>query len=232
MISVRRAGERGHENYGWLDTQHTFSFGEYYDQRHMGFRALRVINEDRVKPESGFGTHSHRDMEIVSYVLGGELAHEDSLGTGSVIRPGDVQRMSAGTGVTHSEWNHSKTEPVHFLQIWLLPERRGLAPSYEQKTIPPAEAQNRLRLVASRDGRDGSVTVHQDAEIHVARLDAGREVAHPLGAGRHAWVQVARGAVEVNGTALAAGDGAQVSDEPALALRAGDDAEVLVFDLG
>jgi len=231
MITVRRAGERGHENYGWLDTQHTFSFGEYHDPRHMGFRTLRVINEDRVRPESGFGTHSHRDMEIVSYVLGGELGHKDSMGTGSVIRPGDVQRMSAGTGVTHSEWNHSKTEPVHFLQIWILPERRGLEPSYEQKTLAPAETQNRLRLVASADGRDGSVTVHQDAQLHVARLDAGKEIAHALAAGRHAWVQVARGTVELNGTALAAGDGAAVSDEGALAIRASEPSEILLFDL-
>jgi len=232
MITVRRAGDRGHENYGWLDTQHTFSFGEYHDPKHMGFRSLRVINEDRVKPESGFGTHSHRDMEIVSYVLSGELGHKDSMGTGSVIRPGDVQRMSAGTGVTHSEWNHSKTEFVHFLQIWILPERRGIAPSYEQKTIPESETQNRLRLVASPDGRDGSVTIHQDAQLHVARLDAGQELSQALAAGRHAWVQVARGAVELNGTALAAGDGAAVSDERALAIRAGEDAEILLFDLG
>jgi redox-sensitive bicupin YhaK (pirin superfamily) len=232
MITVRRAGDRGHENYGWLDTQHTFSFGEYHDPRHMGFRSLRVINEDRVKPESGFGTHSHRDMEIVSYVLAGELGHKDSMGTGSIIRPGDVQRMSAGTGVTHSEWNHSKTEFVHFLQIWILPERRGITPSYEQKTIPESETQNRLRLVASPDGRDGSVTIHQDAQLHVARLDAGQEITQPLAAGRHAWVQVARGAVELNGTPLAVGDGAAVSDESALALRAGEAAEILLFDLG
>jgi quercetin 2,3-dioxygenase len=232
MISVRRAGDRGHENYGWLDTQHTFSFGEYHDPRHMGFRALRVINEDRVKPESGFGTHSHRDMEIVSYVLEGELGHKDSMGTGSVIRPGDVQRMSAGTGVTHSEWNHSKAEFVHFLQIWILPDRRGITPSYEQKTIPEGETQNQLRLVASPDGRDGSVTVHQDAAIYVGLIEAGREVAHAIAAGRHAWVQVARGAVEVNGTKLAAGDGAAVSEESALAVVAGEPSEILLFDLG
>jgi quercetin 2,3-dioxygenase len=232
MISVRRAGERGHENYGWLDTQHTFSFGEYHDHAQMGFRSLRVINEDRVKPESGFGTHSHRDMEIVSYVLGGELGHKDSMGTGSVIRPGDVQRMSAGTGVTHSEWNHSKTEYVHFLQIWILPDRRGIPPSYEQKTLPPEATHNQLRLVASPDGRDGSVTVHQDAQIHVAKLEPGRQVAHPIAAGRHAWIQVASGTVEVNGTALAAGDGVAVSDEPQVVIRAGEAAEVLVFDLG
>jgi redox-sensitive bicupin YhaK (pirin superfamily) len=232
MISVRRAGERGHENYGWLDTQHTFSFGEYHDPAHMGFRSLRVINEDRVKPESGFGTHSHRDMEIVSYVLGGELGHKDSMGTGSVIRPGDVQRMSAGIGVTHSEWNHSKTEYVHFLQIWILPDRRGITPSYEQTTIPPEATHNQLRLVASPDGRDGSVTIHQDAELHVAKLEAGREVTHPIAAGRHAWIQVASGAVEVNGNALAAGDGAAVSDEGQIAIRAREAAEVLLFNLG
>ena len=228
MITVRRAGERGHENYGWLDTQHTFSFGEYHDPRHMGFRSLRVINEDRVKPESGFGTHSHRDMEIVSYVLGGELGHKDSMGTGSVIRPGDVQRMSAGTGVTHSEWNHSKTEYVHFLQIWILPERRGLEPSYEQKTLPPAETQNRLRLVASPDGRDGSVTVHQDAEIHVARLrrrDGGRARdrgrAARLGPGGER-----RGRGERNGARR--GRRRRGQRRGALAIRAGEPAEILV----
>jgi redox-sensitive bicupin YhaK (pirin superfamily) len=231
MITVRRAAERGQESYGWLDTRHTFSFGEYYDAGHMGFRTLRVINEDRVRPESGFGKHSHRDMEIVSYVLEGALAHEDSMGTGSVIRPGDVQRMTAGTGVTHSEWNHSQTESVHFLQIWLLPERRGLQPSYEQKTMLPAELQDRLRLVASRDGRDGSLTIHQDAAIYAARLSAGSEVAHLLGEHRHAWVQVARGAIDLNGTALETGDGAGVSDEARLALRAREDAEILLFDL-
>ena len=231
MITVRRAAERGQEDYGWLDTRHTFSFGEYHDARHMGFRTLRVINEDRVRPERGFGKHAHRDMEIVSYVLEGALAHEDSMGTGSVIQPGDVQRMTAGTGVTHSEWNHSKTESVHFLQIWILPERRGLQPSYEQKTLSPAELQDRLRLVASRDGRDGSLTIHQDAAIYAGRLGAGHEVEHLLGAHRHAWVQVARGAIDLNGTALATGDGAGVSDEARLALRAREDAEILVFDL-
>jgi len=231
MITVRRAAERGQENYGWLDTRHTFSFGEYHDASRMGFRTLRVINEDRVRPESGFGQHSHRDMEIVSYVIDGELAHEDSMGTGSVIRPGDVQRMTAGTGVTHSEWNHSKTDSVHFLQIWLLPERRGLPPSYEQKTLPPAELQDQLRLVASRDGRDGSLTIHQDAAIYAARLSAGVEVAHTLAAHRHAWVQVVRGAIEVNGTALATGDGAALSDDARLMIRAQGDAELLLFDL-
>jgi redox-sensitive bicupin YhaK (pirin superfamily) len=230
MITVRPANERGHAEHGWLDSRHTFSFADYYDPRQMGFRTLRVINEDRVQPESGFGTHPHRDMEIISYVLEGELGHKDSMGTGSVIRPGEVQRMSAGTGVLHSEWNHSKTQPVHFLQIWIVPEQRGLQPGYEQKSFGD-ETNNRLRLVASRDGRDGSVTVHQDAELYVARLDAGKEVARELRAGRHAWVQVTRGAVELNGTKLAQGDGASVSDETRLTLRAAAPAEVLVFDL-
>jgi redox-sensitive bicupin YhaK (pirin superfamily) len=231
MITIRPASERGHADHGWLDTRHTFSFADYYDPRQMGFRTLRVINEDRVSPESGFGTHPHRDMEIVSYVLEGELAHQDSMGTGSVIRPGEVQRMSAGTGVLHSEWNHSKTEPVHFLQIWIVPEKKGLPPGYEQKSFGD-DAKNRLRLVASHDGRDGSVTVHQDAELYLARLDAGKEVARELRPGRYAWVQVARGAVELNGTKLAAGDGAAVADEARLVLRATAPAEVLVFDLG
>src|SRR5450631_4377819 len=232
MMTIRRSDDRGHAQHGWLDSRHTFSFGDYHDPSHMGFRALRVINEDRVQPAKGFGTHPHQDMEILSYVLEGGLAHKDSLGTGSIIRPGDVQRMSAGTGVTHSEWNHSKTEFVHFLQVWILPDRRGIEPGYEQKTLAPESMHNQLRLVASPDGRDGSVTVHQDAEIHVARLDAGREVAHPLRPTRHAWVQVTRGAVDLNGTALAAGDGASVSDETQVAIRAGEAAEVLVFDLG
>src|SRR6059058_3182235 len=197
MIEVLPAGERFHTDIGWLNSRHTFSFGDHYDPERAGFHALRVINDDRVAPGKGFGTHGHRDMEIVSYVLAGELGHKDSMGTGSVIRPGDVQRMSAGTGVTHSEWNHSKTESVHFLQIWILPDRRGLQPAYEQKTLAPEATQNQLRLIASPDGRDGALTVHQDAEIYLARLDAGRDVAHTLRAGRHAWVQVARGAVDV-----------------------------------
>jgi redox-sensitive bicupin YhaK (pirin superfamily) len=230
MITVRPANERGHAEHGWLDSRHTFSFADYYDPRQMGFRSLRVINEDRVSPESGFGTHPHRDMEIVSYVLEGELAHKDSMGTGSVIRPGDVQRMSAGTGVLHSEWNHSNSEPVHFLQIWILPEKQGIEPGYEQKSFGD-ETKNRLRLVASRDGRDGSVTIHQDAELYAARLDAGKEAVRELRPGRHAWVQVARGSVELNGTKLAAGDGAAVSDEKRLVLRATAPAEVLLFDL-
>jgi quercetin 2,3-dioxygenase len=231
MITLRRAEDRGHANHGWLDSHHTFSFADYYDPDHMGFRTLRVINEDRVQPGSGFGTHSHRDMEILSYVLEGGLAHKDSIGTGSTIRPGDVQRMSAGTGVAHSEFNASKTEPVHFLQIWILPERPGIAPGYEQKTFPDAEKRGRLRLVASHDGRNGSLTIHQDAAVYAGLLDVGERAELPLGKGRHAWVQVARGEVTVNGQALKAGDGAAVSGEPALRFEGVSEGEVLVFDL-
>jgi quercetin 2,3-dioxygenase len=231
MITVRPAGERGRAEIGWLDSRHTFSFSDYHDPKHMGFRALRVINEDRVAPGRGFGTHPHRDMEILSYVLEGELKHQDSMGTGSVIRPGDVQRMSAGTGVRHSEENASKTEPVHFLQIWIVPEKAGIPPSYEQKTFPDAERTNQLRLVASRDGRDGALTVHQDVALHAGKLEAGAAVSHPLAPGRHAWVQVTRGAIDLGGKRLAAGDGAAVSDESALALKAIEASEVLVFDL-
>jgi quercetin 2,3-dioxygenase len=232
MLTVRPATERGHADHGWLDTNHTFSFADYYDPKHMGFRALRVINEDRVAPGRGFGTHGHRDMEIVSYVVDGALEHKDSMGTGSVIRPGDVQRMTAGTGVQHSEYNASKSEPVHFLQIWILPEAERLAPGYEQKTFSVDDKKNRLRLVASRDGRDGSVVVHQDVALYASVLDTGAEVAHPLAKGRHAWVQVVRGAVEANGRRLAAGDGASLSDEANVALRALEASELLVFDLG
>jgi redox-sensitive bicupin YhaK (pirin superfamily) len=232
MISVRRSDERGAANLGWLDSRHTFSFGEYYDARHMGFGPLRVINEDRVRPGAGFGTHGHRDMEILSYVLEGALEHKDSIGTGSVIRPGDVQLMSAGTGIRHSEFNHSKKEEVHFLQIWLLPERDGLPPSYEQKTFGDDDKRGRLRLVASRDGREGSVTVHQDAEIFAALLNKGETVSQPLASGRKAWLQVARGAVAVNGEELHAGDGAQVQDAATLDVSArSDGSEILLFDL-
>jgi len=228
-ISVRRASERGHADHGWLDTWHTFAFADYYDPRFVGFRVLRVINEDTVAPGRGFPTHGHRDMEILSYVLDGALEHRDSLGTGSVIRPGDVQRMSAGTGVRHSEFNASAAEPVHFLQIWLEPAVAGLAPGYEQKTF--GDTRDRLRLVASPDGADGSLTIHQDARVFAARLAPGVEVTHRLAPGRHAWVQVARGALALAGRRLAHGDGAAVSDEPALTLRAERDAEALVFDL-
>ena len=231
MITVRRAEDRGHAEHGWLDSRHTFSFADYYDPEQMGFSTLRVINEDRVAPGSGFGTHSHRDMEILSYVLEGGLAHKDSIGTGSTIRPGDVQRMSAGTGVAHSEFNASKTEPVHFLQIWILPERPGIQPSYEQKTFPDAEKRGRLRLVASRDSRDGSLTIHQDAAVYAGLLTSGERAELPLGKGRHAWVQVARGEVKLNGQSLEAGDGAAVSGEPILKLEGVRAGEVLVFDL-
>jgi redox-sensitive bicupin YhaK (pirin superfamily) len=231
MISVRPAAERGHADHGWLDTRHTFSFASYHDPRHMGFRSLRVINEDRVKPGQGFGTHAHRDMEILTWVLEGELGHKDSMGNGSVIRPGDLQRMSAGTGVTHSEFNPSPEEGVHFLQIWLVPRERGLPPGYEQKSFPPGERRGRLRLIAARDGRDGAVTIHQDADLWTALLEPGESVRHALAPERHAWVHVARGSVILNGEALGAGDGAAVSDETALEIAATADAEVLAFDL-
>jgi redox-sensitive bicupin YhaK (pirin superfamily) len=231
MLTVRPAGERGHAQHGWLDSRHTFSFSEYYDPKHMGFRALRVINEDRVEPGRGFGKHHHDDMEIVTYVLEGALAHQDSLGNGASISPGEVQRMSAGTGIDHSEFNHSKSERVHFLQIWILPEKDGLAPGYEQRAFPLDAKRDALLLVASRDGRDGSVTVHQDVAIHAGRLAAGARVEYALRSGRHAWIQVARGKVAVNGVALEAGDGLAASDEPKLEITATEAAEVLLFDL-
>ena len=232
MIKVRKAAERGIANFGWLDSRHTFSFGDYYDPKHVGFGPLRVINEDRVGPGQGFGTHGHRDMEIISYVLEGALEHKDSIGTGSVIRPGDVQVMSAGTGIRHSEYNHSKTEPVHFLQIWVVPAREGIAPRYEQKTFSNADKRGRLRLVGSSDGRDASVVIHQDVELHAALLDADEQVVHALSAGRKGWVQVVRGAVTLNGQDLDTGDGAAVDQESALSLKAKrDGTEVLLFDL-
>ena len=227
MIALRPAEERGHTRLSWLDSRHSFSFDRYYDPRHMGFRVLRVINEDRVDPGQGFGTHPHRDMEILTFVLEGVLEHKDSLGSGSVIRPGDVQRMTAGTGISHSEFNPSRTEPVHFLQVWILPEQPGLEPSYEQRSFPAAG----LRLVGSRDGREGSVRIHQDVLVYVARLSPGEEVVHALAPGRHAWIQMARGAAQVNGTRLGAGDGAALSEERSVTLRGVDDAEALVFDL-
>ncbi len=229
MITIRRAAERGHFDHGWLNTYHTFSFADYYDPTFMGFRTLRVINEDRVKPGVGFGTHGHRDMEIISYVLEGELAHRDSMGTGSVIRPGEVQRMSAGTGVTHSEMNPSEKEGVHFLQIWILPERRGITPGYEQKNFSESERNGSLRLVASPDGSDGSVTIHQDVRLYAALLD-GESVAHEYAPDRHGWLQVTRGEVEVNGEKLVAGDGAAISDERKVTIS-GKGAEILLFDL-
>jgi hypothetical protein len=231
MLTIRPAGERGRTRIDWLDSSHTFSFGEYQDPRHMGFRALRVINEDRVRPGRGFATHRHQDMEIVTYVLSGALAHRDSLGNGSAIRPGEVQRMSAGTGIEHSEFNHAPDADVHFLQIWILPGARGLAPGYEQRAFPLEERAGELLLVGSRDGREGSVTVHQDVQIRAGRLPRGARAAHPIAPGRHAWLQVARGRVEANGAKLAAGDGLSASGEPRLELSAIDDAEVLLLDL-
>ena len=228
MITVRRAEERGHFDHGWLNTYHTFSFADYHDERFMGFRALRVINEDRVQAGAGFGTHGHRDMEIVSYVLEGALAHRDSMGTNGVIRPGEVQRMSAGTGVLHSEMNPSDDEGVHFLQIWILPERRGITPSYEQKKFEDDERRGQLRLVASRDGRDGAVTVHQDVEMYSAIVN-GAPVTHEFRPDRYGWLQVTRGEVELNGQKLKAGDGAAIENERAVTLQG--DGEVLLFDL-
>jgi redox-sensitive bicupin YhaK (pirin superfamily) len=233
MITIRKAEERGRFDHGWLDTRHTFSFAGYYDPAHMGFRALRVINEDRVRPGEGFGTHGHRDMEIVTYVLSGALAHQDSTGGEGVLRPGEVQRMSAGAGVTHSEFNGSREEPVHFLQIWILPDRAGHPPSYEQKAFPDADKKGRLRLVASPDAADGSLLVHQDARVYATILGAGEAVRQRLARGRHAWVQVVRGELELNGKRLREGDGAAASDERELALegKGAAGAEALVFDL-
>jgi redox-sensitive bicupin YhaK (pirin superfamily) len=231
MMQLRKAAERGHANHGWLDSHHTFSFADYYDPAHMGFRALRVINEDRVAGGQGFGKHSHRDMEIVSYVLDGGLEHKDSMGTGAVIRPGDVQRMSAGTGVTHSEYNASKTDPVHFLQIWLMPDQRGIQPSYEQKTFTAADKAGRLRLVASTDGRDGSVTIHSDAALYAGVFEAGQTAELALADQRHAWVHVVRGTARVNGSELTAGDAVGLSGERTVRIEGIDGVEVLVFDL-
>jgi redox-sensitive bicupin YhaK (pirin superfamily) len=232
MIQLRKANERGHAEHGWLDSYHSFSFADYHDPRHMGFRSLRVINEDRVAPGRGFPTHPHRDMEIISYVLDGSLSHKDSMGTGSVIKPGDVQRMSAGTGVLHSEFNASNEDQVHFLQIWLLPERRNLPPGYEQKSFDDAQKRGKLRLVASRDGRDGSVTVHQDVALYAGLFDAGERGEHALSPGRHAWVHVARGNARVNGVELGPGDAAQLSEEGRVLVEGVSGGEVLVFDLG
>lgn len=231
MISIRKSEDRGHFDLGWLDTYHTFSFDRYYDPAHMHFRSLRVLNEDRVQPSNGFPTHSHRDMEILTYILSGELEHSDSMGNGSVIRPGDVQRMSAGSGVSHSEFNPSDTETVHLLQIWILPERHGMSPSYEEKRFSDEERRGRLRLIAANDGRDGAVTIHQDVRVYAAVLGAGQAVAHPLNENRHAWLQVARGSITLNEVELKQGDGARVSGESELRLMADDPAEVLLFDL-
>jgi quercetin 2,3-dioxygenase len=231
MIELRRSEDRGHADHGWLNSYHSFSFADYYDPEHMGFGSLRVINEDRVQPGMGFGTHGHRDMEIISYVLDGKLEHKDNMGTGSVIVPGDVQRMSAGRGVLHSEYNPSREEPVHFLQIWIEPNTTGIKPSYEQKTIAVEDKRGKLRLIASSDGREGSVTVHQDAAIYAARLDGGEAATHELRSGRRAYVHVARGAVHVNGERLAAGDAAMLTGESRVTLAQADGAEVLLFDL-
>jgi len=231
MITVRRANERGFADHGWLQSQHSFSFADYYDPRYMGFSSLRVINEDRVAAGKGFGTHGHHDMEIVSYVLEGELAHKDSMGNGSVIRPGDVQRMSAGTGVLHSEFNHAADRTTHFLQIWIEPSVRGIPPSYEERRFDVNEKRGRLRLIAAPDGSDGSVTIHQDARLYVALLDGAEATAHRLAPGRSAYLHVVRGAVVVNEVALAAGDAIMVRDETELRLTDGRDAEVLLFDL-
>jgi quercetin 2,3-dioxygenase len=232
MITVRRSAERGHFDFGWLNTYHTFSFGDYYDPQFMGFRALRVINEDRVRAGRGFPTHPHRDMEIISYVLEGALEHRDSMGNGSVIRPGEVQRMSAGTGVTHSEKNHSQSEPAHFLQIWIMPGKQGLEPSYEQKMYTDEEKRGQLRLIASPDGRDRSVTIHQDVNVFAALLDQGQEINHRFAsAERHGWLQVARGAVAINGHEVNRSDGAGLSEEQSLKITAREPSEILLFDL-
>lgn len=231
MITPRKSGERGRTKIDWLDSRHTFSFGDYYDAAQMGFRTLRVINEDRVVPGAGFPTHPHRDMEIITYILEGALEHKDSLGNGSIIRPGEAQRMSAGTGITHSEFNHSKSEPVHFLQIWITPATRGIAPGYEQKTIDEAKAHGGFATIGSPASTDRSVTIHQDAALSVAKLERGQTVATSLKKGHHGWVQVARGEIAVNGTALAQGDGAAISDETNLSIVANSPAEVLFFHL-
>jgi len=231
MITLRRSEERGHANHGWLDSFHTFSFAGYYDPKHIGFSALRVINEDRVAPGQGFGTHPHRDMEIISYVLEGSLEHRDSMGTGSVIKPGDVQRMSAGTGVTHSEFNGSRSEQVHFLQIWIVPETNGIKPGYEQKSFTEEEKRGKLRLIASRNGREGSVTIHQDASMYATLLAAGEEVKYTLGEGRKAWIHVVRGEIKLGEHVLSAGDAAAITGEQDVVLAGQAQGEVILFDL-
>ena len=231
MIELRKSADRGHANHGWLDSHHSFSFGDYRDPRHVQYSVLRVINEDRVVPGAGFPTHGHRDMEIVTYVLDGALEHKDSLGTGSVIRPGDVQRMSAGTGVRHSEYNASQSEPVHFLQIWIVPKQKGSAPSYEQKNFTPATLADQLRLIASPDGRERSVTLQQDALIYATKLSGQSALTHTLPAGRKVYVQVARGSLQVNGTTVQTGDGVKIEKETQIVLSSGQSAEALLFDL-
>ena len=231
MIRIRKSEDRGHFNHGWLDTYHTFSFGRYVDREQMGFRALRVMNEDFVAPGQGFGMHGHEDMEIVTYVLEGALEHKDSLGTGEVLRPGELQRMTAGTGIRHSEFNPSADAPVHLYQIWILPEREGLDPSYEQRAIPLAESDGRLRLIASRDGREGALTIHQDAELYLSRLSAGQQVTHSPLPGRYAWLQVTRGSVNLDKHVLEAGDGAAISNEASIEVTSSENGEILLFDL-
>lgn len=231
MITVRKAEDRGHFDFGWLNTYHTFSFSEYYDPKHMHFRSLRVINEDTVHPGGGFPTHPHRDMEIITYVLEGELAHKDSMGNGSVIRPGEVQRMSAGTGILHSEFNHSKDKSVHLLQIWILPNKRGVTPTYEQKFFEAKEKQGRLRLVASPDGSEASVTIHQDAKLFATLLESGQNVEYKLEPDRHIWIHVARGTIEINGQKLGQSDSAGISEEQLITITGTEKAEVLLFDL-
>ncbi len=231
MITLRQSSDRGHANHGWLDSYHTFSFANYYDPNHMGFRALRVINEDWVQSGKGFGTHGHRDMEIITYVLDGVLEHKDSLGNGAVITPGEVQRMSAGTGIMHSEFNPSQTEPVHLLQIWILPDRQGLQPSYEQRAFGLEERQGKLRLIAARDGREGAVTIHQDVDLYSAVLQKGDRVSYQLQPNRYGWLQVAKGEVSLNGNALKAGDGVALSEAESLKIGTDTGAEILLFDL-
>lgn len=235
MIRLRKAADRGHFDHGWLNANHTFSFASYYDPQQMGFRSLRVMNEDFVSPGQGFGTHPHRDMEIVTYVLEGALEHKDSMGNGEVLRPGEFQRMSAGTGITHSEFNPSPSEAVHLYQIWLLPATKGITPSYEQKKFPDEQLRNELRLVATGNEAEreatGALAIHQDARIFLSKLDAGRKLVHRVATGRHAWLQVLRGSVKLNGTSLATSDGAAVSDEPQLEIEAAGNAEVMLFDL-
>lgn len=231
MITVRKSADRGHANYGWLDTYHTFSFGRYYDPNHRGFGPLRVINDDRISPGQGFGEHPHADMEIISYVVAGKLAHTDSLGHTRTISPGEVQRMSAGAGIEHAEFNPSTSEPVHLLQIWIMPSTRGVNPAYDQKVFPIHEQHNRLHQIASPDGADGSLVIHQDARVFAGVLDAGTGVQRTIAPGRRAWLQVARGAATVNGKALAAGDGAAITDEPGVEVKASEKAEILYFDL-
>lgn len=232
MLAIRKAEDRGLANLGWLNSHHTFSFGEYHDPNFMGFGALRVINEDRVQPGKGFDTHGHQDMEIISYVLEGALEHKDSIGTGSVIRPGDVQRMSAGTGIRHSEFNHSDSELVHFLQIWILPEQDGLKPSYEQKAYTDDEKQGQLRLVGSRDGRDGAVTIHQDVDLYATLLTRDQKVSHKLASGRKGWVQVVRGTAKVHNEQLKAGDGVAIDGTHSITIAGLSDTELLLFDMG